>query len=175
MSSAFCPENGVRWPCCCPLILCPHRTGALDCADNATGFRINPLSCTSLVGHPRLRLAKLLHFGQRRHGFSSALRMKASAVAEIVACDRCRRQCCPPIARSAIVTFAGFTCQPRSSVEGPMEENQRFWGSCCRDKSHRKSTIPGQYDNALPRASTPSSSVRKPRARQCQAAATFLT
>src|SRR5450432_3372886 len=35
-----------------PLPQSDHRA---DCADNATGFRINPLSCTSPLGHPRLR------------------------------------------------------------------------------------------------------------------------
>jgi hypothetical protein len=31
-----------RWPCCCPLIPCPNHVGALDGADKATGFGINP-------------------------------------------------------------------------------------------------------------------------------------
>src|SRR5450755_3990102 len=33
----------------------PQSDYRADCADNATGFRINPLSCTSPLGHPRLR------------------------------------------------------------------------------------------------------------------------
>jgi hypothetical protein len=32
----------------------PNQTSALDCADNAKRFRINPLSCASPHGHPRL-------------------------------------------------------------------------------------------------------------------------
>ena len=43
MSSTFRAENQIRWPWCCPLIRCPDQSSALDCADNATGFRINPL------------------------------------------------------------------------------------------------------------------------------------
>jgi len=48
------PRMVVRWPWCCPLIRCPDHVGALSCADKATGFRINPLSCASPLGHPRL-------------------------------------------------------------------------------------------------------------------------
>jgi len=53
MSSACrCGAMAPR-PWCCPLIRCPYHVGALDCADKATGFRINPLSCASPLGHPR--------------------------------------------------------------------------------------------------------------------------
>src|ERR1700677_1031480 len=53
MSSAFRAENLIRWPLLCPMIHCPHHVSALDCADDATGFWINPLSCASPLGHPR--------------------------------------------------------------------------------------------------------------------------
>jgi len=49
----FRADNWIRWPWCCPLIRCPDHVSALDCADNATGFGINPLSCASPLGHPR--------------------------------------------------------------------------------------------------------------------------
>jgi len=51
MSSAFCAENRVRRPDLSADPLPQIRPIALTAQDNATGFRINPLSCTSPLGH----------------------------------------------------------------------------------------------------------------------------
>ena len=61
----FRPEFAAPWigrphvTASSPAITCATSgskdyVGALDCADKATGFRINPLSCALPPGHPRL-------------------------------------------------------------------------------------------------------------------------
>ena len=54
----------LRRPWCCRQIRCPFHVDALDCADKASGFRIDPPSCASHLCHPQLPC---------RLGFSTSL------------------------------------------------------------------------------------------------------
>src|SRR5450631_3822540 len=65
MSSAFFAEIESAGPDVVRCSVAPNHGGALGCADNATGFKTNPFSCASPLGHPRLlcRLGLLMSLG----------------------------------------------------------------------------------------------------------------